>query len=58
MEVLWLGRRPHVSDWLKRMQQRDSYREITKYLTPEELERFEVPRAETWKKVRTALEAA
>ena len=56
MEGLWVGRRPRVTDWLARMRQRRSYAEITDYLTPEELERFDVPRQETWRKVRAVLE--
>ena len=56
MEGMWVGRRPRVTDWLARMRQRPSYAEITDYLTPEELERFDVPREETWRKVRAVLE--
>jgi glutathione S-transferase len=56
MEGLWKGRRPRVTDWLARVRQRPSYDEITKYLTPEEMERFDVPREETWKKVSALLD--
>lgn len=56
MERLWVGRRPRVTDWLARIRQRPSYEEITKYVTPDEQARFEVPREETWKKVRAVLE--
>jgi glutathione S-transferase len=55
MDGLWVRRRPRVTDWLARMRQRPSYAEITKYLTPEEQERFEVPREQTWKKVSAVL---
>jgi glutathione S-transferase len=56
MEGLWVGRRPRVTDWLTRIRQRPSYDEITKYFTLEEQGRFEVPREQTWKKVRAVLE--
>lgn len=56
MDGLWAGRRPHVTSWLKRVRQRPSFdRAVTHYLTEADRERFNIPREETWRKVREIL---
>jgi glutathione S-transferase len=56
MEGLWVGRRPRIADWLRRIRERPSYdRAITDYLTDADRERFEIAREETAQKVREIL---
>lgn len=55
LEGLW-AERPHVAAWRERMRARPSFAEaITKYYTPDEAERFQFPREETWAKVQAIL---
>jgi glutathione S-transferase len=57
MDGLWADR-PHVADWYARVRARPSFEPgISKYLTPTERERFNVPRAETWAKISSVLAA-
>jgi hypothetical protein len=56
MEGLWVGRRPRIADWLRRIRERPSYdRAITDYLTDADRERFEIAREQTAQKVREIL---
>ena len=57
MEGLWVGCRPHVADWLRRIRERPSYdRAITDYFIDADRERFDIPREETARKVREILQ--
>ena len=59
MDRLWHERRPHVTDWLARIRARPSFDEaIIKWLSAADRERFDIPRDETWHKVREILGAA
>jgi glutathione S-transferase len=56
MEGLWVGRHPHVTNWVERIRQRSSFAEgITKFVTDVDREHFNIPREETWQKVRGVL---
>jgi glutathione S-transferase len=56
MEGLWVGRHPRVTDWFERVRQRPSFAEaITKVVTDMDREHFNIPREETWQKVRGVL---
>lgn len=55
LEGMWQDR-PHLGAWLARVRARPSFADaITKYYTPQEAERFQFPREETWAKVRALL---
>ena len=56
MDRLWVGRRPRVATWLERIRARPSFaRAITAWLSESDRDRFDVPREETWRKVRAIL---
>lgn len=56
MDRLWVGRRPHVADWLSKVRARPSFDQaITNWLSEADRERFDVPREATWEKVREIL---
>lgn len=56
MDGLWVAQRPHVAAWLKRVRERPSFeRAVTNYLTDADRSRFDIPRQETWRKVREIL---
>lgn len=58
MDRLWVGRRPHVEDWLARMRARPSFdTAITRWLTEADRARFDIPREQTWGEIEKAMTA-
>ena len=56
MDGLWISRRPHVTDWFERIRQRPSFAAaITTFVTDDYRQHFNIPREETWQKVRGVL---
>ena len=56
MDRLWVGRRPHVADWLERVRARPNYRPgIEACLTAADRARFDLPREETWRDIEKAI---
>ena len=56
IEGLWVGHRPHVTNWFERVQQQASFEDsITKFLTDIQRDHFNSPCEETRKKIRDVL---
>ena len=56
MDGLWAGRRPKVADWYARIRARPSFvAAVTDPISAADRDRFNVPRDETWAKVKEVL---
>jgi glutathione S-transferase len=59
MDRLWLGRRPRLADWFRRVRERPSFAQgITKWMTDADRERFDIPREETWRDIEKIMSAS
>ena len=56
MDRLWVGRRPNVVDWLRRVRARSNYEPaIEACLTEVDRARFKLSREETWRDIEKAM---
>ena len=56
MDRLWVGKRPHLTDWLARIRARPSYQlAIEKWLTDADRARFDIPREKTWREIENVM---